>query len=266
MQALGRFAPAARIHGNVVHAPEGRALVLGLNSGAALVESNQLHSQGDDAPPRDYFGPGTDVEITVASQSASGRGAVVDILAAAAVADWASSTQAVTVNSEEFDVHPEGRVVFNDNQVCLDWEGKRSRDRIAASVVINSTFGVSDVSVERNQFLSRIDPGAVDPGSFIANDTNWTDYLRSQDIFAFPYQPLMVTHLLAVGRSVNVKSNRFIEGEVDAAVSAITYGAGVSKLHGVQHRHALRHCRRGHRCDPAGPAGGDEHESYPHVP
>jgi hypothetical protein len=211
-----------RIHDNRVCQPEGKALWLGIGDpkysqedkivGPVSVCANSLESWGDHAPldmaVTDENDPPNNIELEVGySKSVSSRklyGACVEITNLSPARD-------VTASSAEKIGLYDGRVMFHDNQTFLKWT-KLNGATSAVAIVSKD-----DVSVLGNQHLVNMGNSLVDgetPQDFL-------DKIASND-GSLADRSFLLFHLVAMGRTVRVSSNRITEGRSDVAGSILS--------------------------------------------
>ena len=164
---------------------EGKALVLEAEAGAVMVESNVLYTRGDvvDFVGGHLYNHGS---VTLSSGSA------VHMSNFGIAPDFPESAEVNTTAAFR-----DGRTMFNDNQIRLDWI-----DRLVSSsfVLSSAAFYVpaSDLSLTANQFKAEI--GA-------AGGTN-----------------VMQAHILAAADTLRANQNRVAEPQNNANRSFPSWG------------------------------------------
>lgn len=214
--------PGARIVSNVIRVPEGKALQLSIAATVAILR-NEIVARGDNAP----FDFPTTYQVTVNALFGAGTGATVDIRSAP------SSGRAV-----DPDLSPVGTagtgpwggaVLFEDNQVTLDWPDKET-DPACSSVIISARE--STVSFLRNQVLTKTRQPLPVPRlpfiDFVVTPANNTP-------------KLVVCPVIVEGFGVQFCDNRLTEGYFEAAISTITRSMVPSFRH-VTAQNAATHC------------------------
>lgn len=215
---------AARIVGNRVQQPSGRALQVAVIGGGLVVTSNYFGSHGDDQP-----GPSVaPCSLQVQAGRVNNRsGLVVDLFNGGLAYDFVTQlTGEDPVVPEFFD---DGRILFTDNQVALSWETRIARGPFLASVLLQS---LDEAAVVGNQLVAKLD-GA-------ANSTipaQWPS-LTLNPVFAMGN--LLLTQLCVVGITVKINENRFTEGVTDALISAV--GIGVVPFSVMARLNHSTHC------------------------
>ncbi|MCX4247456.1 DUF6519 domain-containing protein [Paraliomyxa miuraensis] len=205
------------VRGNVIEQPEGKALYAPDLQGDALIEGNTLSSQGDDVP---YVEAPEELQLEVSvlgttagtdRRARTGHGAVVHL----------------RNNVRSLDAFPKSslgqlgsRIGFNANQVFLDWLDPPFAGPQLCAVSIDALYdetgvtggddGAGDVSVVGNQFQA------------VMHGTDDPVVLRD------PTRNLLLSQVIALGRSVRLVSNRIAAGRTDTMLSAFVWGAGVS--------------------------------------
>lgn len=228
--ALPRSPCAALIvRGNTIAQPEGKALYAPDLRGDAFVEGNVLSSQGDNVPLVDTV---DEVQLAVAilpesssvldRRACKGLGAVVYLRNNVRAIDALASSSLATLGS---------RVGFNANRVLLDWVDRTTAGPQLCAVLIDALFdeigntggavGAGDVSIAGNQLQ------AVMHQSDEAEAV--TDRARN----------VLLAHVVALGRTVRLVSNRIAEGRRDAQLSAFVWSPDLSPWASLN---AATHC------------------------
>jgi hypothetical protein len=196
--------PGLRVVSNIIHVPEGKALALSTRASIEVLR-NDIIARGDNLPL------GFPVLYTVTVEELT-------------CADGGAATVQIRGVEEGFhatdpDFPPEGgtasvgpwggAVLFEDNQVTLDWPDKEGGP-VCSSVIIAARQ--STVSFLRNQIITktRLTPPAVPPQfqSFVEDGDNNTP-------------KLVVCPCIVEGFAVQFVDNRLTEGYFEAALSAI---------------------------------------------
>jgi hypothetical protein len=204
--AIDEHRAAARIVGNLVQQPSGRALHIDGFGGALVVAANVLGSAGDD-DPGPIAAPAT-LQVQ-AGRVNDGGGIAVHVFNTGISYDLRSLLPGDPAAPAEESLD-DGRILFTDNQVTLDWPTRVARGPFLASTVLLS---LDETAVVGNQFVAKLDapPVSTSPDAWPSQTLNP----------AFAMGDRLLTQLLAVGSTVKIDANRVTEGLTDALVSAV---------------------------------------------
>lgn len=197
--------PGVRIVSNVIHVPEGKALALSTRTSIEVLR-NDVIARGDNLPLG--FPVGYVVEVQDLSCSAGGGAAIqirgLDEGFHAVDPDFPS--EGGTFSGGPWG----GAVLFEDNQVTLDWPDKETGPA-CSSVIIAARQ--STVSFLRNQIITKTRLPPPDPPlpflDFVVTPANNTP-------------KLVLCPCIVEGFAVQFVDNRLTEGYFEAAISAIT--------------------------------------------
>jgi hypothetical protein len=210
--------PAARIHGNVIVVPEGRAICI-IADGTVVIEDNELTSRGP-ALSR-VTNVGSNPPLTTALDSIGGTIAVVGNLGISAEAGQqklvsVNASPHLTIDVDGSALRPGlaslpqiaagGVTKFDDNQCFLDLLERRG-DAVPSAVYL-VTF--DDLSVQDNQIICDLGRGDV-----------------------------LVRNLFTFAWSQRVSGNRFQENASIQAVSAMTNSIAMNTTVDNQSTHCL---------------------------
>ena len=212
---------AARIVGNRVLQPAGKALQVTAISGALIVASNHLSSCGDEAP-----GPSlTATSLQVQAGRVNDRsGLTVDLFNAGLGYDVAS-----LLGVSDPQLFDDGRILFSHNQVRLTWTNRAARGPFLASV---SLQGLDEVAVVGNELSAKLDrPASVGASSPSPAETLGIESGQGDRL---------LTQLYAVALTLKIDQNRIEEGVADALVSAL--GIGILPISTMARLNHATHC------------------------